>query len=203
MNSTLDSKNSPPGTTGPCTVRSSTPCKNTRFPCRLKTAAPSRKARWKAASRVSNFVFLSAKGRFVEKASLPLGTDDLIIVASDETRVVGGLLRRGVAYLIFGGTHLTNQTYSLNEVGSTLPGVIFVGAYEVGSADDAPVNWAGAAGDVNADGFDDILIGAEMADFVNPLVPTQRRIDAGECYLIYGNNSGSNVVWSTGSQTPF
>lgn len=29
---------------------------------------------------MSNFVFLSAKGRFVEKASLPLGTDDLIIV---------------------------------------------------------------------------------------------------------------------------
>ena len=124
------------------------------------------------------------------------GIDDLLIVAPDETRLMGGTQRIGMAYVIFGGPHLSNQSFHLGEVGtSRLPGIAFVSPYEVGSADEAPINWAGPAGDVNADGFSDIMIGIETADFVNPLVPTQRRIDAGECYLIYGNNAGSNTVW--------
>ncbi len=123
------------------------------------------------------------------------GTDDVLIVAPDETRTIGGRTRRGVAYLILGGPHLRNQTFELSEVGTALPGLVFVSPYEQGSADEAPINWAGAAGDTNADGFYDILIGLDTADFVNPLVPTQRRIDAGECYLIYGNNTGSNALW--------
>ena len=79
------------------------------------------------------------------------------------------------------------------EVGSDeVPGVVFVSPYPAGSADEAPITWADFAGDVNADGFDDILIGLETADYVYPLAPSQRRIDTGECYLIYGSNSGSN-----------
>ena len=122
------------------------------------------------------------------------GMDDLLIVAPDEIRTIGGLQRRGVAYLIFGGTHMTgNKTFNLSQVGlAELPGIVFVSPYTVGSAEEASIEWAGGVGDINGDGFDDILIGVPRADYVNPLEPSQRRNDSGEAYLIYGNNVGSN-----------
>ncbi len=123
------------------------------------------------------------------------GTDDLLICSPNETRTVNGQLRRGVAYLVFGGPHLANNTFFLNQVGTEqLPGNIFVSPYVVGTAEEAPIDFVGAAGDVNADGFADILIGVSLADYVNPLEPSQRRNDAGEMYLIYGSNTGSNVL---------
>lgn len=125
------------------------------------------------------------------------GTDDILIVAADEVRTLRGQRRRGVAYVILGGPHLRNKTYNLNQVGtSQLPGLVFVSPYTEGTADDAPLDWAGAAGDLDGDGFGDILIGVSTADYVNPTEPSQRRVDAGEVYLIYGNNSGFN---STGN----
>ncbi len=121
------------------------------------------------------------------------GTDDLLVCSPGETRVVNGQTRRGVAYLIFGGPHLTNGSFNLSQVGtSQLPGVVFVSPYEAGTAQEAPIDFVGQAGDVNGDGFADVLIGVSHADYVNPLEPNQRRKDAGECYLIYGSNTGSN-----------
>ncbi len=123
------------------------------------------------------------------------GTDDMVIVAPNETRTVGGQLRRGVAYVVFGGLHLANRSFNLTQVGtSNLPGSIIVSPYAAGTADEAPIDWAGSAGDVNADGFDDLLVGVSTADFVNPLEPGQRRVDSGECYLLYGSNSGTNAL---------
>lgn len=127
------------------------------------------------------------------------GFDDLMISAPNEVRVVDGQTRRGVAYLVFGGSHLTGDPsrsyFLLDEVGSdALPGIVFLSPYAQASADEATISWVGAAGDVDGDGFRDILVGLSEADFVNPYDPTQRRIDAGETYLIYGNNSGSNVI---------
>jgi len=121
------------------------------------------------------------------------GIDDLLISAPGETRVVNGQTRKGVAYLLFGGPHLNNLSISLSQIGSAqLPGAIFVSPYAQGSADEAPIDFVSGVGDVNGDGFADILIGVSTADYVNPLEPTQRRVDAGEAYLIYGSNTGSN-----------
>ena len=40
---------------------------------------------------------------------------------------------------------------------------------------------------------DPIQVGTvQLVDFVNPASPNQRRTDAGEVYIIYGNNFGSN-----------
>ena len=125
---------------------------------------------------------------------LPDGFGDLLVVAPNETRAVGGQVRRGVVYLIFGGTHLYNQIFLLSQVGTTqLPGMIFVSPFAVGTADEATLECAEAAGDVDGDGFGDILIGAPAADFVNPAEPSQRRVDSGEAYLIYGTNAISLI----------
>jgi hypothetical protein len=101
--------------------------------------------------------------------------------------------RLGVCYLIFGNPALTNRTFTLDQVGTAaLPGIVFASPYEKGSADEAGVDTCFSIGDINGDGYSDILIGNTHADYVNPANPSQRRVDAGECYIIYGNNFGSN-----------
>ncbi|MHC4444643.1 MAG: FG-GAP repeat protein [Planctomycetota bacterium] len=122
------------------------------------------------------------------------GVDDMLICACDEFRTVNGQSRRGVAYLLFGGPHMINQTFHLSQVGtSDLPGMIFVSPYEAGSAEEAVIDSVAGVDDINGDGFADILIGVSFADYVNPLEPSQRRVDSGEAYLIYGSNTGSNT----------
>ena len=121
--------------------------------------------------------------------------DDLLICAPDEYRTVDGIRRHGVAYLVFGGPHLRNKSFNLDQVGtSTLPGIVFVSPYAADSAEEAPIDFVSAAGDINDDGFDDVLLGVSKADYVNPLEPSQRRVDSGEMYLMYGSNTGSNSM---------
>lgn len=127
---------------------------------------------------------------------------DLLIACPGEVRVINGVPRKGVAYLIFGGTHLnTNnngQGFNLSQVGvkvgnvTPLPGIVFVSRFAQGTIDEAPLDSVGGLGDIDGDGFDDIGIGATKADFVNLSSPNQRREDAGEVYIIYGNNQGTN-----------
>lgn len=114
----------------------------------------------------------------------------------------GQVTHRGVAYLIFGGPHLrsdvngrANNVFNLTEVGSAqLPGIVFISRNLLGTGPEtlAQIEYVGALGDVDGDGFDDIGLGAPTADFVNLTNPTQRRIDAGEVYIVYGNSFGSN-----------
>jgi hypothetical protein len=75
-----------------------------------------------------------------------------------------------------------------------LPGIVFISRYVLGSQNEAPLETVGGIGDIDGDGFDDIMLGAPTADFINLASPDQRREDAGEVFLIYGNNFGSNQV---------
>lgn len=65
---------------------------------------------------------------------------------------------------------------------------------------DAAPSRVGFVGDINADGFDDIMIGNPTADVVDPSLPAQaRRPDAGEAYLVYGNSFGANQTRAGGT----
>lgn len=125
------------------------------------------------------------------------GFGDLLISCPGENRTISGQTRRGVVYLVFGGPHLIDEEFNLSQVGTaTLPGIVFIGRSFVEDtiADVAPLDTCGGVGDLDGDGFDDIMVGATKQDFVNTASPNQRRLDAGEVYLIYGSNYGTNVV---------
>lgn len=139
------------------------------------------------------------------------GVGDILITSPGERRQVDvqsidpntGLpitvteTRVGVAYLIFGGQHLVDPdadvSFNLTEVGTTtLPGIVFISRFAQGTQDEAPIETAAGIGDIDGDGFDDIILGAPHADFVYSSSPNQRRLDAGEAYIVYGSNYGSN-----------
>jgi len=129
------------------------------------------------------------------------GYGDLLIASPGEVRIVNGQQRRGVAYLVFGGTHLINKSFNLSSVGSPeLPGIVFVSPYVLGTSEEAAIEKVAGIGDIDADGFEDIALGMPFADFVNPASPNQRRVNAGEAYIVYGSNFGTNKLPE--NQTP-
>lgn len=154
-------------------------------------------------SRLPGVRFYGASGGAAAGASIAGAGDfdgdgygDLLIACPGEVRPApdgSGQLRRGVAYLIYGGTHLEGHEFTLSQVGSTaLPGIVMVSPYQLGTADEATIETVAGVGDVDGDGFDDIALGLPHADFVFPNAPDQRRRDAGNIILIYGNNLGRN-----------
>lgn len=117
------------------------------------------------------------------------------------------VLRQGVAYLVFGDqTLLRNKTFELpqdlnrrsNDNTRVLKGVVFVSGFEKNSGmgdatpDEAPIETVSVIGDIDGDGFVDIILGAPQADLINIIAPSERRQAAGEAYLIYGNSFGLN-----------
>ncbi|UCG17757.1 MAG: hypothetical protein JSV19_06945 [Phycisphaerales bacterium] len=127
---------------------------------------------------------------------------DILIAAPGETRVdENARTRLGVAYLIFGGTHLYNSTFSLQQVGTdALPGLVLISPFEIERPNEAPITTVSGIGDVNNDTFDDIGIGIPLADFVDVSLPQDpddpgtdpnigRRPDDGAAFILYGCNA--------------
>ncbi|MBM4076560.1 MAG: hypothetical protein FJ267_13095, partial [Planctomycetes bacterium] len=102
------------------------------------------------------------------------GFDDILIGAVNADGLNNSKPYSGESYLLFGKASLPSLI-DLASMGSS--GVTFFG---VNSYDRSGVS-VSAAGDVNGDGFDDLVIGADSADSVG-----NGRALAGESYLVFG-----------------
>ncbi|MBU4063925.1 MAG: integrin alpha, partial [Alphaproteobacteria bacterium] len=118
------------------------------------------------------------------------GFDDLIVGAplGDD----GGSLA-GEAYVLFGsagflGTNVSgHQVIDLTNL-SAAQGFIVQGDW----ADDQAGRSVSSAGDVNGDGFDDLIVGAHRSD--------DGGIDAGEAYVVFGGAGGFGIADGAGRQ---
>ncbi len=110
------------------------------------------------------------------------GFDDLVIGARYADASGNTKSNAGDSYVIFGAASLpaTIDLANLNLAGITIFGA---DAYD----------WSGIsvsnAGDVNGDGFDDLLIGALLAD-----ASGNAKSNAGESYVIFGGNGFTNSI---------
>uniref|UniRef100_UPI001882905E beta strand repeat-containing protein n=1 Tax=aff. Roholtiella sp. LEGE 12411 TaxID=1828822 RepID=UPI001882905E len=103
------------------------------------------------------------------------GFDDLIIGAFRADP--NGQVDAGSSYVVFG----TNSGFSASLNVSSLNGSN--GFVINGNAGDESGNSVSSAGDINGDGFDDLIIGASDAD-------PNGQVDAGSSYVVFGTNSG-------------
>ena len=107
------------------------------------------------------------------------GFDDVLIDARDADSAGNGRELAGEYYLVFGGASLP-MVIDLAMLGTAGVTVFGAESFDRGTTDHRSVSVSGA-GDVNGDGFDDLIIGAHAADsFQNA------REDAGEAYVIFG-----------------
>ncbi len=105
------------------------------------------------------------------------GFDDLIIGNLIADALGNTRADAGESYVIFGGASLPT-TINLASLGAA--GITIFGAEAV---DRSGIS-VSAAGDVNGDGFDDLLIGAFLADAAG-----NAKSAAGESYVIFGGAS--------------
>ena len=101
------------------------------------------------------------------------GIDDIIVGASGVD--VGGREGAGQSYVLFGSTDGFPENINLSSLDGS-NGFVLNGI----DAGDASGISVGAAGDVNGDGIDDIIVGANAPNTNNP----------GEAYVIFGSDSG-------------
>lgn len=109
------------------------------------------------------------------------GIDDLIIGA--QFADPGGNESAGETYIVFGSSSGYGANFNLSSLNGS-NGFILNGADEF----DASGRVVSSAGDINGDGFDDVIIGAFDAD-------PNGTLSAGETYVVFGTdqNLGTNV----------
>ena len=111
------------------------------------------------------------------------GFDDILISATSADP--NGNSRAGETYIVFGSSQGFNPNLDLASLDGS-DGFVLNGI----DADDLSGWSVSSAGDINSDGFDDILIGAVTAD------PNGNN-DAGETYVVFGRASQTAIEWDT------
>ncbi len=103
------------------------------------------------------------------------------IITQSNSADVNGMNDAGKAYVVFGSVALPDlRTVDLGKVSS---GVVKILGEESGDN----LGMRSAAGDIDADGFDDIIVGAHGA---SPLA----RYDAGKVYVVWGGKYSSGII---------
>jgi hypothetical protein len=110
------------------------------------------------------------------------GFDDLFIGARQADAFYNGKSYSGESYLIFGAATLPAMI-DLANLGSA--GIIIFGADTYDNSGQA----VSSAGDVNGDGFDDLVLGVRLADSLG-----NAKSDAGETYVIFGRNFTESIT---------
>ncbi|CAB5501490.1 hypothetical protein THERMOS_1396 [Bathymodiolus thermophilus thioautotrophic gill symbiont] len=101
------------------------------------------------------------------------GLDDLIIGAKDAS-AAANKVKSGKFYVVFG--NVSHEAINLSDIALGTGGFAINGEH----ADDSIGYSVSSAGDVNGDGFDDLIVGAVGVD--------GRRSDVGKSYVIFGGN---------------
>ena len=112
------------------------------------------------------------------------GYDDIIIGAYGATR--DGKYRVGETYVVFGKENGYSASLDLSSLNGT-NGFKIEGIGDVDYSSQSVSN----AGDINGDGFDDIIIGAYLGD--------ADATDAGESYVVFGKASGYSASFDLSS----
>jgi hypothetical protein len=109
------------------------------------------------------------------------GFDDIIVSVRQDNYYGGST---GGAYLVFGKASFSKSSYNLGE----LDGVRMIGE----AAGDLFGWFFASAGDVNRDGYDDMILSAIGADFTG-------RPDAGKAYVVFGKSTFASKTLLVGS----
>jgi len=110
------------------------------------------------------------------------GKDDLIVGAPEADGPSNGRISSGEGYIFYGSSSFP----AIIDLNSDSPDVCIYGAT---AGDGLSYQGALRLADVNGDGKQDLLLGAQKGDG-----PLEARVDSGEAYLIYGSASLSPTI---------